>query len=128
MSRKRTSLSRSIADLAASMPALNPGDHTDHESEFISVPLEEGVVEPTIPISAEPPVSTNAETELPPPLPPTDLELPPTANELFRRWYLTPEGRRVTDTRLPTDPIRLGSTLDDNARIAFMAGFNAARP
>lgn len=45
---------------------------------------------------------------------------------LFKQWSLTPDGYRVRDSRIPSDPIRLGSILDDNARMAFIAGFKAA--
>lgn len=165
---KRTSLSRSIADLAANMPAM-VSDHVVEPDGVIAgidpsfsagerttvsickvadggvklVKQEEvpecdvgEVIRMTkkifssemLPLPSEAPTtqvrdSQWDDTHLPPLPPPSE-----SSDELFRRWYLTPEGRRVTDTRIPTDPIRLRSILDDNARMVFMAGYAAANP
>lgn len=54
--------------------------------------------------------------------------LPITPEQIYTTWSRTPDGLKVTDTRVPGDPVRLGSILDDNARIAFLAGYHAASP
>lgn len=130
MSRKRTSLRQSINSLAASIPDIPvPGDHLGDANKMIQV---EAIHEPEIPISVHPvleriyeqlennPNDGNRLINIFPP--------PPSPLNLFTTWSRTPEGHRVTDSRIPTDPVRLGCILDDNARIAFMAGYAAATP
>ena len=51
-----------------------------------------------------------------------------TPEQIYTAWSRTPDGLKVTDTGVPGDPVRLGSILDDNARIAFLAGYHAASP
>lgn len=46
---------------------------------------------------------------------------------LFKLWLGSPTGRNASDTRMPTDTVRLGIDLDDRLRKAFLAGFNAGR-
>lgn len=101
MSRKRSSLSIAISNLASTIPPMSPGDHCDH--------VEESKV-------FDPSLSSGLDTAM------------DTVNvdSLFKQWSLTPDGYRVRDSRIPSDPIRLGSILDDNARMAFIAGFKAA--
>lgn len=112
MSRKRNSLSQSISSLAASIPDIPVqvvGDHVGEPDEMI-LPL----IAPTI--------GDHTDHADPPPIP-SESPL-----DLFTAWSRTPEGHRVRDSRVPTDPVRLGCILDDNARIAFMAGYAAANP
>jgi hypothetical protein len=102
MSRKRTPLHQSINSLAASLPDI-PSVVVGGESHE---PLVGGHCdhETEIPVSAS------------------------SADDLFAKWSRTPEGHQARDSRIPTDPVRLGCILDDNARIAFMAGYAAATP
>ena len=104
MSRKRSSLSIAISNLASTIPPMSPGDHCDH------APVEEP--KSSCIIGVDPSFS--------------DGQVVDTVDSLFKQWSLTPDGYRVRDSRIPSDPIRLGSILDDNARMAFIAGFKAA--
>ena len=103
MSRKRSSLSIAISNLASTIPPMSPGDHCDH------APIEEPKV-------FDPSLSSGLGNG-------TDTV---NVDSLFNQWSLTPDGYRVRDSRIPSDPIRLGSILDDNAHMAFIAGFKAA--
>jgi hypothetical protein len=107
MSRKRTPLHQSITSLAASLPDIPSGDETLAQVGFSVV--EKNVMSPKVDV-LEPSKPT------------------PSPTDLFSKWLRTPDGSRVTDGRIPTDPVRLGCIMDDNARIAFMAGYAAATP
>ncbi len=45
------------------------------------------------------------------------------AHQSFAAWLKTPAGIDATDPRLPTDFGRICTTLEDNARSAFLAGW-----
>ena len=89
---------------------MSPGDHCDHvasqeEIDVVVNPFLEDIVTG---------IATGIATDT------------VNVDSLFKQWSLTPDGYRVRDSRIPSDPIRLGSILDDNARMAFIAGFKAA--
>lgn len=42
----------------------------------------------------------------------------------FRAWLRTPQGLNASDPRLPEDPVRRASELEDALLLAFRAGFN----
>ena len=92
---------------------MSPGDHCDHvEEPKVFDPSFSGEGGTTYLIGVDPSFS--------------DGHVVDTVDSLFKQWSLTPDGYRVRDSRIPSDPIRLGSILDDNARMAFIAGFKAA--
>ena len=138
MSRKRNNLSQSISSLSASIPDIpvtGVGDHTDHivdANEMIPV-RSDNYVKPEG--QSEDAVLATPQRVIGAPTTPLSKDSPwnavipaPSPTDLFTKWSLTPEGHRVRDSRVPTDPVRLGCILDDNARIAFLAGYAAATP
>lgn len=42
----------------------------------------------------------------------------------FRAWLRTPQGLSASDPRLPEDPVRRATELEDALLLAFRAGFN----
>lgn len=128
MSRKRNNLSQSISSLSASIPDIPvPGSETTvdlalGDDDTLAAVSPEGGIKVTAVVVGD--HTDHDTTSLPPETPlTTDNPL-----DLFTTWSLTPEGHRVRDSRVPTDPVRLGCILDDNARIAFLAGYAAATP
>lgn len=135
MSRKRTPLRQSINSLAASIPDIHvAGDHLGDANKMIPDKSDayvkpEGQSEDDV--LATPQRIIGAPTTPLPKDSPWNALIPtpaPSAADLFTTWSRTPEGHQARDSRIPTDPVRLGCILDDNARIAFMAGYAAATP
>lgn len=144
MPRKRTPLHRSISSLAASIPDIPtvntvPPEHAEEQKNLASttvavdghcdheliagVDLSFSGKDQTVMYICE---ATDEGVIFPP-----ETVIPasaPTPLDLFTKWSRTPEGHRVRDSRVPTDSVRLGCILDDNARIAFLAGYAAATP
>ena len=113
---------------------MSPGDHCDHapvaEPKVFDPSLDKRVAsQEEINVVMTPFIAdiASGKSKLLP-VPPEVTEAVGTlqADALFKQWSLTPDGYRVRDSRIPSDPIRLGSILDDNARMAFIAGFKAA--
>jgi len=135
MSRKRNSLSQSISSLAASIPDIPvPVVITAVDQAF----KDDHAVRTTVEVRPDGGFNMIGSEVLPPATigdhtdhvgEPDEMTIPPESPlDLFKTWSLTPEGHRVRDSRVPTDPVRLGCILDDNARIAFLAGYAAANP
>ena len=119
---RQSAIERHAARRAAAEGASPPPVSKVEPSVVIAAkPVEAPVVVPTAPVESvlpslpvHVPASTSASTSIDP-------------DALFKSWLGSPTGRNASDTRMPTDTVRLGIDLDDRLRKAFLAGFNAGR-
>lgn len=125
--KPKTETHESVADALASIEAAVPEpvaivDPDLPSAEEVAEVIRE-IVGPDAPIEVTV-TSGNSDARDTYPKP-----IPQGFDDLLKSFLATPDGRKILDERLPTGSgARIVGILEDNARIAFLAGYNAARP